>query len=511
MKKILVLALAALLLLPVLPTFAIEARTSFNVSDYVDIASDLEITINASEGFEGADIDVAGQVFQSYNGTGAGRHSVMVDLENLFVEGEATVTVTAYYEGGDWDTVSQDVNVARVNKTVVTVDTPAVGTTLGFRALSYSGSYGGSGEALPADNPDYWAIKSYAQIDVTPAINPPLTGIVSYSFDFKCDDLLNHIRVRMTANTSNGAAFIYGAGLIDGDKHTYLIKNSSGFGSENVAYNLGEWNHVELVFDIPNRTYNGYINGILADSSEIDATVGTNDMIVDSRTLIRTATNDSYVYVDNFKFSGYETLESWKCERAVCDDEGIKISFSDEVEGLTKSSFKIVNAMGNEIAISAVNYADGEYVIKPATDLLYGGKYTVLLKNGIKSKNEYVAYKEPLKDKNGDGFWALASVSVPKYSLNIDRVEEISGGANVYFNNTDIFDKWAAVCWYNEDGALVDFAIQAATEVYHGEYISFSRNNAVAADKFKVYVFAFNTNAESTDFGAVDVIDIFEQ
>ena len=98
MKKILVLALAALLLLPVLPTYADEARTTIIVDNLVDIASDLEVVINAGEGFEGADIDVAGQVTQSYDGTGAGRHSVMVDLENLFVEGKATVTVTAYYD-----------------------------------------------------------------------------------------------------------------------------------------------------------------------------------------------------------------------------------------------------------------------------------------------------------------------------------------------------------------------------------------------------------------------------
>jgi endonuclease YncB( thermonuclease family) len=100
-------------------------------------------------------------------------------------------------------------------------------------------------------------------------------------------------------------------------------------------------------------------------------------------------------------------------------------------------------------------------------------------------------------------------VKTPKYALNVDYVEDNGSGYNVFFNNTDISDKYVAVCWYGENGDLVDFDIKAATEVYSGEYIALYRSNATEATNAKVNVFRFDTDSESANYGEFDVIEIY--
>jgi hypothetical protein len=232
-------------------------------------------------------------------------------------------------------------------------------------------------------------------------------------------------------------------------------------------------------------------------------------MVVDTRTLFQTAGRDSYVYLDNFKLEGTELIDSWKCESTNYDGEKICLSLSDDVDGLTATDFKLVNSLGDEVAISSVEAIDGGYEITPAKELLYGSVYKVLVKNGTKSANGFVAYKEAAVDKDGDGFFAVALVKAPKYALNVDYVEDNGDGYNVFFNNTDISDKYVAVCWYGENGELVDFDIKAATEVYSGEYIPLYRSNSAEAVNAKVNVFRFDTDSESDSYGEFDVIEIY--
>ena len=177
MKKIFILALVAIFMLPVLPAIAAD-YTTVTIADSNSIDKDLVVNITASDGFEGAEINVANQVFHSYNGSGAGLHTVNVPLDDLFAEGDVLVTVNALYDGFS-EEIAQTVSVSKITYSGKVVDTPEAGGKLGFRGLLYGNDgNSGTGMVLPEDNPDYWAFEGYAQVDLTTAITPALKGIV---------------------------------------------------------------------------------------------------------------------------------------------------------------------------------------------------------------------------------------------------------------------------------------------------------------------------------------------
>ena len=145
MKKLLVLALAALLLLPVLPAYA--ATTEVIAQGYCNIAEGLNIDIKAGEGFTGATIEVDG-ITHSYTGSGAGYHHILMDVSEVDSAGDKTVTVTANY-GGTTEVIEKTVKFTKMGKIAndFVLDTPAVASKLGFRTFDKGVT------AYPAENP----------------------------------------------------------------------------------------------------------------------------------------------------------------------------------------------------------------------------------------------------------------------------------------------------------------------------------------------------------------------
>lgn len=508
MKKILVLALAALLLLPVLPAYA--ATTEVIAQGYCNIAEGLNIDIKAGEGFTGATVEVDG-ITHSYNGSGAGYHHILMDVSEINSAGEKTVTVTADYSGVE-EVIEKTVVFTKMLKPVkdFVLDTPILSASkLGFRAA------GANLSAYPAENPTMWQINGKIEIDLT-KLDPLHTGIVDFSYDFRTDEVIPDLRLRMTHNTSNGAAYKNLGPGENGTYYYYVKGNEAVFGANKIPYNVGltddDWNHVLIRTDFINNKVYAYLNGVLAECSPIDDT-GVEG-VADVR-YCHFAGPSATGHVDNFKLTSWQPVESWCLNEVDYDGEKIDLEFSEDIGELTSENFKIFNTVNDEpeeISISSItNVGNGVYTIVPSKDFLYGQKYDICLKNGFKSVAGGIAFKEPAEDENGDGYWKLTTVTTPKYALNVDSITDNGTSVDVHFNNTDISDKWCAVCWYDDNGALVDFAILPIVEVYSGEYRTFERNNSTAFSEIKVSIFAFNNDSESADFGALDVIEVYSE
>ena len=507
MKKLLVLALAALLLLPVLPAYA--ATTEVIAQGYCNIAEGLNIDIKAGEGFTGATIEVDG-ITHSYTGSGAGYHHILMDVSEVNSAGDKTVKVTANY-GGTTEVIEKTVKFTKMGKIAkdFVLDTPVVASKLGFRAFDKGVT------AYPAENPTMWQVSGKSQIDLTSALDPMHTGIVDFSYDFKTDEVVPDLRLRMTYSTGKGSGYVIDGPGANGPYYFYAKGSEAVFGANKIPYNVGlsddDWNHVLIRSDFINNKVYAYINGVLAECSPFND-AGTEG-IVDVR-YCHFANSTATAYVDNFKIASWQPVDSWCLNEVNYDGEKINLEFSEDIGELTSENVKIFNTINDEpeeiSASSITNVGNGVYTITPSKDFLYGQKYDICLKNGFKSAAGGVAFKEPAEDENGDGYWKLTTVTTPKYALNVSQITDNSSAVDVTFANTDISDKWVAVCWYDANGAMVDFTIKAVTEVYDGDIISFARNNNVSYSEIKVNVFAFNTDTESADYGAVDVIEIYE-
>ena len=113
MKKIIVLLLAMLLVLPIMPAYAAD-RTTVYVQNYNNISDELMVFIKTpSNSFQGATISVGDSIFYTLEGEGAGSYTALIDVSSLSSDGEASLKVEASYGGDGTDTVEKVINFSK--------------------------------------------------------------------------------------------------------------------------------------------------------------------------------------------------------------------------------------------------------------------------------------------------------------------------------------------------------------------------------------------------------------
>ncbi len=310
--------------------------------------------------------------------------------------GEAVIEIRGKINGEDVKaTAVTDITSTFLTGNGKTIDTPDTNASkLGLRGFASGGTL-----SVPEDDQGVWAVTEKGQIDITDAITPALKGIVDYSFDFKTATNLNQIRVRMTANTDNGAAFTWEKG--NGDPYHYFLNGyaSRKIGKMGVEYKLNDWNTFKVRADFYENKYYAYINGTLCEEGTLYAEKGVTDQVVDVRMILNYSDANaatSTVLLDNFKLVEYCTVTA-PATVTFGYENGTSVDYADEAltsvglskvevktglpfdsASITDATAKVVNADGDKVN-TTLSYADGTFTATFGGAILADGDYKLVI------------------------------------------------------------------------------------------------------------------------------------
>lgn len=547
MKKFISLALVALLLLPVLPLYASDAeRTVVEVANYNNIAEDLLVTVIASDGFIGGSIMLGDKISQAFTGNGAGIYPVSVNLSSLDKAGAIPLEVTADYGLNDSDVIEKTINVSKMN---------IVKTNYVFDALTTTGS--APSAMSKVDNNTaiiQWSgaaptSHTYLKHTSTAAVTDDTHGMTFFEFEVLFKNGTSDIKE--TPGVSFFTTFRQDASLNNADATGVVYPYNS---QTNSVVTGNDKNRFELFKDngtIVGSGANYYTNVWYKVKYVIDAVTTSDEKLVGGITLYIAEDNGNgygdYKFVKKYDYYTFNNIQSWRLEtysskadvsatfknvtvskqipldawylnNTLYDGNNkLTLEFSEDLGTLTTKELKLFNKISKddgsiiceEIPVSAITALEsGKYDIELKKSLLYGKDYDILLINAKKSLEGSVAYKEPLTDENKDGFWTLTTFAAPDYPVSIAHVTEGENLLSIEFSNTDITDKYCAVCWYDAFGSMVDICIKPLNEVSDGDVINFARSNTDNCTSYKIIVFGLDTIAESSSYGISQICDI---
>lgn len=118
MKRIMILALAILFVLPVLPAFAEGTEISLTDEAVIDVSEAAEFTLTTDANFEYADIYADNTLLCTVEGDGSQEYAVSADFSKLHFLGSTTVLVKAYY-ATYVDTAKKNVKLIKYNPEVL--------------------------------------------------------------------------------------------------------------------------------------------------------------------------------------------------------------------------------------------------------------------------------------------------------------------------------------------------------------------------------------------------------
>jgi len=527
MKKIIVLLLAMLLVLPIMPAYAAD-RTTVYVQNYNNISDELMVFIKTpSNSFQGATISVGDSISYTLEGEGAGSYTALIDVSSLSSDGEASLKVEASYGGDGTDTVEKVINFSKmaVEKTEYNydnldnitnfnsglstyekVDESSVKTTW-TSAETKDYRIGWNGDEGQNINPSganlFMEFEVLFQNGNDSETKEKPAAYTTMSFR---QDRNKSVASGYPTNSSNNTS-------IGGD---FALFNSNGkIDGSGAEYKTNTWYKCRLVFDMVSKNNNGeLIGGITFMVAEKDASGAYGDFKFQKyqanyllnnlrhfRFNPRVSAANCSMTLKNMSITREEPLKSWYFGGASYGSGKIRAVFTEDMGQLTADDFKLFNKVPDEIGIISVTKAsECEYeIVTEKSELKYGREYDLYVKCGLKSASGAIAFEEP---ENAEDYWRAASFTTAEYALNIASVLNGSDKATITFNNSGISDKFAAVCWFDNSGNLVDCTISPITAA-NGESQDFSRTTAAAAAKIKVVIFG-------SENGADKVYDIYE-
>lgn len=353
------------------------------------------------------------------------------------------------------------------------IDTPDDSKSAkGLRAFSSGGTI-----SVPADDTGVWALTEKGQIDVT-NFTTPLKGIVEYSFDFKTATNLNQLRIRMTANIGNGAAFTWEKG--SGDTYHHFLNGwaSRKIGKLGVEYKLNEWNTFKIKNDFYAKKYYAYINGELCEEGTIYATAGVTDQVQDVRMLLNYSgapnASTSAVLLDNFKFVEYGTVTS-PATVSFGYNDGTSVDYADEAltsvelskvefktglpfdsASITDETAKVVNEDGDKVNDS-ISYSNGTFTATFGGAILPNGNYKLVIDKAVTLKGNAIGLNREIdfavKSEN--------SIIAPAANTTVAGKTSLS----VYAPNAD-----KVVLSVNDAEVAEFYATEAVNGIYSYEY-----------------------------------------
>lgn len=552
MKKILILALT-FLMLSVLPAFA--AGTEVEITGTQNIAEDLFVTINTTrEDFVGATVKIDGKTAHTLDANGAGMYTVTVkSSEVLDRAGSIVVAVVANYSGSESETIEKTVLFTKMAETVTKFTKAntwlhnvtagwggSVGNTTAYNLDEFGNETDDTGSFLFKWREPFVAGDTRVGLQFGPSSNAD-EGVYYIEHDIyfmygedektvlpKGSRFYNYFRTE--TSTSGSPQFADTLKSAEGSIDKVIDVNTGKFIDGSDVY-TNTWYRIKIVVDKYTKDAEGkYTGGLRYYIAEADASGNFGEYrlfanypnvymkgICGWRYEFKASDSAFSFAFKNFKFTALIPKSSWYLNNTEYNDKSIKLTFSEDMGELTPSKFKFLNKLNKdengdvvyeEIPVSSVvPEGENQYVLTLPKALLYGKDYEIRLANNFKSTQGSVAFKEPAVDENGDGFWNFSTVTAPKYPLNISLISDEGNASVVKINNTDVADKYVAVCWYNQNGSLADFDIVYIAEVTAEDTFTFKRNNSKSYDYIKGYVFDFNADPQSSESGKIVVYD----
>lgn len=520
MKKILALLLAILFFIPTLPVCAAE-RTIVDVDTYNNISEKLIVNISASEGFLGATIKVNNEITYTVEESGAGIHTAKIDLDSLSKSGLVSLEVLANYSDGT-DTIVKNIVVSKMKTTVLnyTYETMNNKRELNAGTNTFE-SINDLGTELKLSFSDHSLQSNNKRVDIrigattTQNTNANPSGAI-YTFEgemlFKNDEndttkekpnIYLDFRARQDSALSVSSG--YPTNSLNGESVTDdaygLFFSKDGKLLDGSPYYTNVWYKFRFVFDLktqnPDGTLVGGVKTYVAENpgdgygsfkllKEVPYLVFNN---IQQWRWEPTATAASSLTMKNFKLIKEELIDSWYLKSSEYADGKLNLVFSEDMGTLSSENVKVLNENGDIIILSSISASgDGVYELVPEKNLNSGRNYEILIANSTLSSAGNVALKEPQTDVNGDGMWKLITLKTPAYPLNIASVDDNGTNVVVTFNGSDIWGKYASVCWYDASRALIDFKTLAVDDISK----TFTRKNSVPANLIEVYVFGLD-------------------
>lgn len=537
MKKIIVLLLAMLLVLPIIPAYAAD-RTVVYVQNYNNISDDLMVFIKTpSNSFQGATISVGDSISYTLEGEGAGSHTALIDVSSLTSDGEVSLRVEADYGGDGIDTVEKVINLSKIaaEKTEYNYENLDILTNLNNGLSVYEKVDESSVKVTwtSAENKDYrlgWGSDGSGGTVSTEGknINPSGANLLlefevlfqngndsetkekpaAYTTMSFRQDRNKSVASGYPTNSSNNTS-------IGGD---FALFNSNGkIDGSGAEYKTNTWYKCRLVFDMVSKKDDGtLIGGLTFMVAEKDTAPGAEygDFIFQKyqanyllnnlrhfRFNPRAGAANCSMTFKNMSITREEPLKSWYFDNSSYANGKINVKFTEDMGQLSPEDFKIFNTVPDEISVNSVTkIADGEYeIVTEKSELKFGREYDLYVKCGLKSAAGAIAFQEPA---DAEDYWKADSFTTAEYALNVASALNSSDKATITFNNSGISDKFAAVCWFDNSGNMVDCIISPITAA-DGESQEFLRTTNTAAANIKVVIFG-------SENGADKVYDIHE-
>ncbi len=534
MKKLLALALAAIMLLSVLPVFAAD-RTTVVVDTHVNVDEKLMVIIKSSEGFTGATLEIGG-ISSTLTASGEGSHMTKLDLSHITSAGNKTLTVTANYSA-DSDIITKQLIVKKNKSTVTSILYSNINTTTGwgsatentFEKLDTSGNEMKLQFVTGGSNSAYIGRQETQNGNINPK------GSMYYlegELLFKNGDSLDNeapkgrcdLRFRQDRDKSVSSGYPTDSSKdpkANHDDNAFQgIFNSNGKLKDGTLYYTNKWYKFLVSIDTITTKQSGDLQGgVKVFVAEEDGSGGYNPykLVAEAPNYVlnniqqwrwEIAMSDvSYnITFKNFKFTENRPYETWNMEYCSFANNKINLTFSEDIGEITGDILKLCNPVGDSLALTSITKTGTNvYEIIPDSTLHFGTKYDIMLKNGIKSSGGAVGFAEPSADADSDGFWNLSSITVPKYPLNSQSLNVVGSDISVVFNNTDISGKYVCVCFHDANASMVDFAGAVTDSIADGGTVGLTRNNNAAYTDVVVYVYDYNTTT-----GGITLFDICE-
>lgn len=558
MKKILVLILAAILILPSLPAFAADNLAKVYIDNFVNIEDDMLVAINTTDNsFTGATIEVGDAVFQTFEAEGAGRYSAYVDISAIERAGEAEVKVTSNFGDGS-EVYTQNVNFTKmdVTKTDIVYGSSASANQL-YHILSSDGGFSQTKWEKMSEDGSEMRIVFHKSLDemgrtgtdirlgndkMTTLKNDALfiyEGEVMFQNDPEDTETKEKPNGKLEFYFRQGGKYQPSGYPIRGNDASYAadkeVKNRRGVDEalrntlffhqdgklpDGTPFFTNTWYKIRFVFDAATYREDGLLKGgaryYLAEM--VDGEYTPYRLVCEASNFVMyevtswrmvpyLSAKDTSGYTINFKnfsYSNYAPKKSWYINDVTSEEDKIVAEFSENLGDLSAENFKVYNKVGEgeEIAVKAVeNSGDGKYTISLDKALFPGQQYDILLANDIISPGGASAFAQPEIDDNSDGFWKIFTLSAKSYPLNIKSVIDNGTFAEITFENAETEDKQIIVTWFNEDGTMVDFVMKNIDETATSPLVV-NRNNNKASALVKAYVCDLSAN------GALNIFDI---
>jgi len=443
MKRIMILALAILFVLPVLPAFAEGTTISLTDEAVIDVSKAAEFTLTTDANFEYADIYADNTLLCTVEGDGSQEYAVSADFSKLHFLGSTTVLVKAYY-ATYVDTAEKNVKLVKYNPETLKYGenfneikeggTASIGSNLQGKATIKTFSRSETDKAVSLEMTNKVVTSNPYLIKDGIGIQPGAQVTLLFDAYIGADSRLAlEMRDQNTENTryptNNGT-----------NMASFMFMNGGKFCGGSNTFEHESWYNIKITINTASTGMDIYAKPDGGDVYEMVASyplfkcIGFNQIRF---TVGATTDAGGVVAIDNVEVYDLSPNSDWYAKESF-EDGKLKLAFSKEMEDV-EGKIKVYNESEEEIEYTGSYDAETNvYTCDFANALNGSAEYTIKFAESIFAKDGSKAYsKDELKVKNSS------------YSSYVTYVVDSGNSVTVYVNGSFINGEMLMVCRYS--------------------------------------------------------------